>query len=493
MTINKALNISLTGLKANQAALNVVSHNVANMNTEGYVKQRANFAEVRTNTVDGSVSGQIASLSGVKISGITTSSADYLNNYFRTQNSIYEGLLADATTAGQLSDLLDSLKGSGLGDSLNEFFSAASALNENPTDYSLRVNFVEKAKTAANKFNAMYETVNGLKESKVGDGTSQESANASEAGTYISMLNSDFEALVQANKQLTAHPDDASLKTERDKLLADISSIANVNIKISSENTASVSIGNIDLVLNNEQVGKMSISADGSIKVIDSEGNETDITSQITEGKLGGTLNGLSSITDAMGSINNLADAFAQTMNNIQTYSSGDIKAAYYDRGNDVLVESVYDLFTTNDGSGTFTASNIAVNSTVYQNPDYVAAARVDTSEPDWNKSVGNGDNALEFYNAQYTKVPSLGYLTLTDYLTSLATKAALSAASKGDEAETQGNVVDGIRNQILAETGVNLDEELTNMIMYQQAYNASARVFAACVEVMDTLTGLAK
>ena len=77
--------------------------------------------------------------------------------------------------------------------------------------------------------------------------------------------------------------------------------------------------------------------------------------------------------------------------------------------------------------------------------------------------------------------------------MTSLATKAALNAAAKADEAETQGNVVDGIKNQILAETGVNLDEELTNMIMYQQAYNASARVFSACVEVIDTLTNLAK
>ena len=89
MTINKAMNIALTGLNANQAALNVVSHNIANINTEGYRRQTVHFAEMRTPIYDNSVRGQIASLAGVRIDGITTASNDYLNNYYRLQNSIY--------------------------------------------------------------------------------------------------------------------------------------------------------------------------------------------------------------------------------------------------------------------------------------------------------------------------------------------------------------------------------------------------------------------
>lgn len=57
MTINKAMNIALTGLNANQAALNVVSHNIANMNTEGYRRQTVHFAEMRTPIYDNSVRG----------------------------------------------------------------------------------------------------------------------------------------------------------------------------------------------------------------------------------------------------------------------------------------------------------------------------------------------------------------------------------------------------------------------------------------------------
>ena len=57
MTINKAMNIALTGLNANQAALNVVSHNIANINTEGYRRQTVHFAEMRTPIYDNSVRG----------------------------------------------------------------------------------------------------------------------------------------------------------------------------------------------------------------------------------------------------------------------------------------------------------------------------------------------------------------------------------------------------------------------------------------------------
>ena len=490
MTINKAMNISLSGLKANQAALNVVSHNIANMNTEGYVKQRVNFAEVRVSATDNSVSGQIASLAGVKVAGITTSANDYLNNYYRTQNSIYEGLLADADSAGQLSDLLDSLKGAGLGDSLTSFFNAANSLNQNPTDYGLRVNFVEKAKAVAGKFQTMYDNVSGLKEAKIGDGTA-ESIPTSQVGTFVKNLNEDLDALVKVNKQIIANPNDASLKTQRDQILADIGSYANVTTKINSNGSANVSLGNTDLVLSSEVQGTLSLNTNGTISFTDNKNNVKDVTSDFTGGKIGGIMSGLGAIDDAMSAIDKLADAFANLMNGIQTYTDGTTSAASYDRENDRLVLSTENLFTTSDGSSTFTASNIVINDAVYNNPDLVAAARVDTSVTGWEQSVGNGDNAIEFYTSQSTKIPSLEYLTMSDFLTSLSTKAALNAESKSGAANTQGAIVDSIANQILAETGVNLDEELTNMIMYQQAYNASARVFSACVDVFDTLVAL--
>lgn len=490
MTINKALNISLSGLNANQAALNVVSHNIANMNTEGYVRKRVNFAEVVMPTKDKSVMGQIASLSGVKVASITTASNDYLNNYYRTQNSIYEGLISDAETAAQLADLMDELKGTGLGYSLTEFFNAANALNQNPTDYSLRINYAEKAKAVANKFNSMSVNVNNLRESKVGNGASVESAEASQIGTDVTKLNSCIQQLLDVNKQISNRPDDVSLHSQRDQILSEISSIANVTTTINSTGTANVSLGGLDLITNCEIQNTLSVTASGSVLATDTKNNVHDLTDKITGGTLGGTIGGLSAIDRAMSAIDTLAGAFADAMNGIQRYVDGDTKACSYDRANDILVPSTVDMFSSKDGNP-INASNITINEELYNNPDLIAAARVDTSVTGWEKSVGNGDNALEFYTIQNEKLGALGHLTINDYLISLGTKFGLEAAEKANAADVQGDIVDGIQNQILSETGVNLDEELTNMIIYQQAYNASARVFSACVEIYDTLVAL--
>lgn len=495
MTINKAMNIALSGLNAHQAALNVVSHNIANINTEGYRRQTVHFAEMRTPLYDNSVRGQIASLAGVKIDGITTASNDYLNNYYRTQNSIYEGLQAGADVAGQVANLLDELKDSALGDSLSAFYDAANSLNQNPTDYSLRVNFIEKAKAVANKFNSMDKTLSNYRESVVG--TKDAPAN-SQLGTDISNLNDKLKNLADINRQIAMNKDDTSLQSQRDQILSEISGLADVTTTITAMGTADVKIGNEDLVKGVEVVGTLTYSVDtnGNPK-ISYKNKETgkfdpDFESKISKnGKIGGTLSICGEVlADAQNDLNKLAKAFIDEMNKIQTKVDANGKTpCYYDRINDKLVPSTndYKLF-----EGT-TAGDIKINDKVYKDPDKVAAARVDTTTANWEKAVGNGDNALFFYNAKSAKLTDLGGLSMQDFLISMGTKAALKADDLQKQADAQGAIVDNISNQILSEVGVNLDEELSNMIIYQQAYNASARVFSACVEIYDTLVNLGK
>ncbi len=494
MTINKAMNISLTGLNANQAALNVVSHNIANMNTEGYAKQRVHFAEMRTPITDYSVRGEIASLAGVKIDGITAYTSDYLNDYYRKQNGDLEGLQADADTAAALAGLIDGLSDTGLINTLADFFSAASALSKNPTDYSLRVNFAEKTKSVANKFNSTYKNVSDLKTSKVGDGTLQ-SAQDSELGTNVSNINDALSKLADINRQLSINGTDGSLKTNRDQLLTELAGYANFDIQINSTGAANVKLDGHDLVMGSEKVGSIEIGADASISVRDQNDNVTDVTSKITGGKVGGLLNGMNGVNEALSNLDELANSFAGLINGIQTYTDGTNDACYYNRGAGTL-ERVSDssddlnMFVASDGSGTITAANMKINDLIYNDPDKIAAARLDTSGTGWELSVGNGDNAIEFVNSQNTKITSKN-LKVNDYIIGMATKAGADAAAKQADADAKGAVVDDIKNQILAETGVNLDEELANMIMYQQAYNASARVFSCCVQVFDTLVAL--
>ena len=88
MSINSALTMAVNALQVNQLALNVVQNNVANMNTEGYTKQRVNLA---TRALGGSqalnVQTQAYRNAGVQIGSISRYANEYLTEYLRNNNS----------------------------------------------------------------------------------------------------------------------------------------------------------------------------------------------------------------------------------------------------------------------------------------------------------------------------------------------------------------------------------------------------------------------
>ena len=72
MSLSQSLSISLDSMKNNQLALAVVSHNIANMNTKGYARERANFSEDRfyTNVTD--TGAKIRALNGANLTSVSS-------------------------------------------------------------------------------------------------------------------------------------------------------------------------------------------------------------------------------------------------------------------------------------------------------------------------------------------------------------------------------------------------------------------------------------
>ena len=90
MSIISSLNIAKSALNVNQFALTVVSNNIANMNTEGYLKQTVNLEELKGYTPYTSSKGiQIYTGGGVGISDISQYTNQPLFDYLNGQNSIY--------------------------------------------------------------------------------------------------------------------------------------------------------------------------------------------------------------------------------------------------------------------------------------------------------------------------------------------------------------------------------------------------------------------
>ena len=154
VSLLSALNMTGNTLSVNEKAISVVSHNVANMNTEGYHKQRANL-ETRNiaGVIGNNVNNQVRANGGVKIANIMRYNDEYLNNYYRTQLSEQAKLNAQLDGLGDLADILNDLEGTGIDAQLSKFYEALNNLNKYPADSTARTNFIETAKTLTSVLN----------------------------------------------------------------------------------------------------------------------------------------------------------------------------------------------------------------------------------------------------------------------------------------------------------------------------------------------------
>ena len=129
VSLFSSLNIASGALKVNESAISVVSHNVANMNTEGYSKQRVNLATRNiAGAIGNNVEAQIRSNGGVMIANVMRYNNDYLNNYYRTQLSDLGKYEAQLGNLEDLADIFNDLEGEGVSGALSSFFEAINNL-----------------------------------------------------------------------------------------------------------------------------------------------------------------------------------------------------------------------------------------------------------------------------------------------------------------------------------------------------------------------------
>ena len=155
VSLFSSLNITSNALSVNESAISVVSHNIANMNTEGYSKQKVNLATRNiAGAIGDNVENQIRANGGVMIANVMRYTDEYLNNYYRDQNSILKGYEQQLGNLEDLADLLNDLEGTGIDAALSDFYEALNNLNEYPASSTARINFIESAKTLTSVMNS---------------------------------------------------------------------------------------------------------------------------------------------------------------------------------------------------------------------------------------------------------------------------------------------------------------------------------------------------
>jgi flagellar hook-associated protein 1 len=157
---------------------------------------------------------------------------------------------------------------------------------------------------------------------------------------------------------------------------------------------------------------------------------------------------------------------------------------------------SLSSMFGIGPGARQFQPNGLSIRADIDANSSLLALAKLDLSAPG-TLALGIADDrgAIAFHALEEKVInfAAAGHITgLNSSLSDYSAQFLSSVARLSAQAETVSNDRSGIRDEINAQisdiSGVNLDEELANLVVYQNAYNASARMIKAADELFKTL-----
>jgi flagellar hook-associated protein 1 FlgK len=131
-------------------------------------------------------------------------------------------------------------------------------------------------------------------------------------------------------------------------------------------------------------------------------------------------------------------------------------------------------------------AVNMSLSSTVLNDTDKIAAGLSATGDGQNALNISNLQNSLVFSSGAYT--PGAGNATLDDFYNSMISGLGAGSRSSQTILKQQEGVMLQLNTQRESISGVSLDEEMVNLIKFQQAYAASARMVTVIEEMFDVL-----
>jgi flagellar hook-associated protein 1 FlgK len=443
------LQTALSGLEAAQAAIDTTGQNIANANTPGYSRQRVDETErlpltiptLSTVTGDGSQVGM-----GVDITTISRVRDQFLDTQYRAQNTQTSGDNTAFTLLGQVQAALAEPSSSGLSTALNQFWSAWSALGNDPTNQGAQQAVLGAGQAVAQGLNTLAGQLTTLQSQVSEQYTTLTDATSGPVASDAKQIAALNQQIAQAQASgISAN----NLLDQRDNLIDDLSQYSNVYVSTQPNGMVNVSFGKAAVAASNGVADSTPLVNGTSVDLPD---NLTDANLSGSGGTLGALLKlydastGTGQISNYLTTLNGVANTLVSTVNN--AISSADASGA-----------TAPPFFTP---TGT-TAATIAVN------PSLTGSSTPYTAAEAQAVAGLSGQSADQAYNAFVTGIGS-------------------DVQSAQNAQQTSQSLLSAIGNQRQSVSGVSLDEEMTNLITYQQAYQASARVMDAINQTLNTL-----
>ena len=439
--------MSVGSLEAQQAGLETTTNNLANMNTPGYCRQRPVLEES-----DPVIKGDLAFGNGVTLAGIESLRDSLLNVQISDETQQQAKSQAFVDTMNQVQPVFPT-DTSGIGAAISSFFQSLNGLASNPSDSSLRQSMLSAANALASSFNQAAGQLNSTRTSL--DLTVQQN---------VEQVNQITGEIASLNRKLSAASstgiDYGSFLDQRDALVQQLSGLIDVSVLQNGSSLTLTTRQGTALVVDGESFHlTTSVNASDGTQHIFAQGG--DITGSIPGGKLGGALEARDqTLPSLLSQLDDLASGLVTNLN------------AAHQQGFDLNGKQGGNLFNPITGAGA--AANMAV---AFTDPSLIAASS------DAN-SGGNGNIAN--LTAVATQQVSNGMTPIQAY-GNLVFQVGSAISNGNGELTASKNILQQLQQQQQSVSGVSLDEEASNLLLYERAYQAAARAISTVDQMLQT------
>jgi flagellar hook-associated protein 1 FlgK len=464
------MNIAQRSMMNSQTGLQTVSHNIANKNTEGYSRQRVEFATTRPTDM-----GRYQIGTGAKTQTVARINNPHLEKQIEGEQQKLGFGDGKTTYLDRVEQVFNEQANNGLNNRLSDFFNAFRELANQPESLPIRTQVKE---TAAQLVQNFKKTNDDLKQIQA-EVDHEIEGQLSEINALTAEI-ADLNEKVEHSEMAGAPANDA--RDRRDHLLKTLGEKINIKYTEVDKGKVSVVAGNNIILVSGYENAELKAAAtpehgdkrEGNVDILFSnskDGTQFKVTDQITGGKLGGMLEVRDKVVNGvLDKLDHMAYTLADSVNEVHTL------------GYDQEGRQATNFFSHNKPVKDYSA-NIELNPLIQKDVSYIASALVPNAPADnriansistlQNKPLFNGkDTVDDFYNGMVGEL-------------SVVTKKARMMHEHQQEALTQ---LKSIRESI---SGVSLDEETVKMIEFQKAFDASAKLIKTADEMLDTVINL--
>ncbi|MDQ0149889.1 flagellar hook-associated protein FlgK [Eubacterium multiforme] len=425
------LQTAKSGMIASKTAIQTTSHNISNLNTPGYTRQRVEQTTSRPYTAIGYNShhgpGQLGT--GVTVNDVTRIRNSFYDFQFRSESHEYGEVSVKADYYRNMENVFDEPSKNSISASINDFFNSLNELSKDPNSVGAKNVAIEKAKFLSNNINSVNSKLETLKEQ----------LNSQTEG-IVSDINNKISAIKELDKNIKliqgAGKSPNDLLDQRDNLMDELS------FKIDVNDDSVKAVFDVE--------GK-----DAKAQADDLEALQSKIKEKSLSGELSGTKIMKAEIEKCQNKLRTLANAITSNINNVYKGKENIFVAGKNGKLIDV-------------------------------NPNIIKDA---------SKLEMTSSKSLELYDIQNKKVNIDGEdITIGSYYNGTIQELGQSSQIAKKQAFNNNKLLHSIDKSRMSISGVSMDEEIVNLVQLQHAYNASAKVISTIDSLLNVVVnGLIK